>query len=57
MNKLAELTSSAIASFETNIFHFNPRISYPEDTWVQADPTFWKPKPASAAKPAAKPAP
>jgi hypothetical protein len=56
MKKLSELTASAVASTQTNLFHFNPRISYPLDAWVQADPSFWKSKPAAAAtKPAPKP--
>jgi len=54
MKKLSELTASAVVSSQTNLFRFNPRISYPLDAWVQADPTFWKPKPAM--KPVAKPA-
>ena len=56
MKKLAEMTASAIASSQTNIFRINPRISYPHPAMIQANPTFWKPKPAAAAtKPAAKP--
>ena len=36
---------------------FNPKISYPADEWVKADPGFWKLKPAAPAKKAeAKPA-
>jgi hypothetical protein len=54
MKKLSELTAAAIASSQVNLFHFSPAISYPADAWVQADPSFWKPKPAM--KPATKPA-
>jgi hypothetical protein len=53
MKKLAELEASSIASEQTNLFHFNPKMSYPADEWIKADPGFWKPK-AVAAAPAAK---
>jgi hypothetical protein len=59
MKKLAELSAAAIASSQTNLFSFNPRMSYPRDEWVKADPDFWKPKaaaPMAAKKPADKPA-
>jgi hypothetical protein len=60
MKKLAELSAAAIESSQTNLFMFNPRMSYPTDDWIKADPEFWKPKaaPAHAAakKPAEKPA-
>jgi hypothetical protein len=47
MKKLGELAAAAIESSQTNLFMFNPRESYPPDRWVAADPTFWKPKPAT----------
>ncbi len=58
MKKLNELTAAAIDSSETNLFAFNPRMSYVSEDWIKADPEFWKPKPApaAAAKPAKKPA-
>jgi len=49
MKKLNELSASAIESSETNLFAFNPRMSYVGEDWVKAD-AFWKVK---AAKPAA----
>ena len=53
MKKLAELTASCIEAQQTNLFRFNPKMSYPEDSWVKEDPTFWKPKmTAPAEKPA-----
>jgi hypothetical protein len=55
MKRLGELTASCIESQQTNLFRFNPKMSYPEDSWVKEDPTFWKPKislPAKAEKPA-----
>ncbi len=45
MKKLSELEASAVDSAQTNLFKFNPKMSYPPDAWVQADPEFWKPKP------------
>ena len=60
MKKLAALSAAAIESSQTNLFAFNPRMSYPADEWVKADPEFWKPKaaaaPAAGKKPAEKPA-
>src|SRR5260370_20891870 len=58
MKKLNELTAATIDSSETNLFMFNPRMSYVLEDWIKADPEFWKPKPAAAAaaKPAKKPA-
>lgn len=54
--KVNELNSGATISAETNYFAFNPEQSYPSKEYIDADPAFWKPKPAkSMAKPAAKP--
>jgi len=53
MKKLGELSAAAIESSQTNLFIFNPRMSYVSDEWIKADPDFWKPKasaPAAAAK-------
>jgi hypothetical protein len=44
MKKLGALTASCVESSQTNLFRFNPKISYPMDEWVKADPEFWKPK-------------
>ena len=58
MEKLAELSAATIDSSETNLFVFNPRMSYPSEEWIKADPEFWKPKAAMTEmkKPTAKPA-
>ena len=59
MKKLGELETSAVESTQTNLFVFNPGISYPPDEWIKADPDFWKPKaekPMTMKKPAEKPA-
>jgi len=57
MKKLDELSAVAIESIETNVFSFNPRMSYVSEDWVKADPDFWRPKkPAVAAAKPKKPA-
>jgi hypothetical protein len=55
MKKVRDLTASSIESEQTNLFEFNPKMSYPPEEWIKADP-FWKPKAAAAAKKAAAPA-
>jgi hypothetical protein len=54
LKKLAELSASCIESEQVNLFQFNPKMSYPAEEWIKADPEFWKPKMAAPA--AAKPA-
>ena len=54
MKRLAELTAAAVESSQTNLFAFNPRMSYPAEAWVKADPDFWKAKSASVATAAKK---
>src|SRR5581483_9148879 len=49
MKKLAELESAAVEFQQSNLFQFAPRMSYPPDAWVKADPDFWKPKAAAKA--------
>lgn len=44
MVKLRELEASGIESIQTNLFVFNPRMSYPRDEWLKADADFWSPK-------------
>lgn len=58
IKKLAELTAACVESSATNLFSFNPKLSYPADEWVKAAPDFWKAKPAAVPvkKPEAKPA-
>jgi hypothetical protein len=58
MKKLAELSAAAIQTSQTNLFAFNPRMSYPADEWTKADPEFWKAKgmAPAAGKKAEKPA-
>jgi len=58
MKKLGELSAAAIESSQTNLFAFNPRMSYVSEDWIKADPDYWKPKAThmAAKKPAEKPA-
>jgi hypothetical protein len=61
--KLRELTIDASQSAVSNIFAFNPKMSYVSAEMAAADPDFWTPKPAAKMaakakkeeKPAAKP--
>jgi hypothetical protein len=54
--KLRELRAASIDTDHTEIYSVNPVQSYPPDSFIKADPSYWKPKGATAAKPAAKPA-
>ena len=52
---LAKLASDGYAMVESNVFAFNPAMSYPSKEFVARDPEFWTPKPeAKAAAPAKK---
>ena len=57
--RLRELESAGTLSRETNVFSFNPAMSYVSQEVVATDPTFWTPKPAgkAVAKAAPKAAP
>jgi len=41
---------------DANLFEIDPKMSYPPDAFVKADPDFWKPKAgmAESKKPVAK---
>jgi len=52
MQKVRELTASSVESVQTNLFRFDPKMSYPPAEWIKED-SFWKPKPMAASKPAA----
>jgi len=53
MKKLDELYGATVENAHTELFSINPKQSYAPEEWVKADPEFWKPKPAAAAKPVA----
>jgi len=44
MKRLAELSASAIEWSETNLFAFDPAMSYASPEWIKADPDYWTPK-------------
>ena len=54
--QLRELRADAIEEERTELYSVNPAQSYVPESFIKADPGFWKPKSAMAAKPAAKPA-
>ena len=57
MKRLGELEASAVISRQANLFHFNPRMSYPPEQWITSDPEFWKMKtPMKSAPKKEKPA-
>jgi hypothetical protein len=41
MKKLDAMEASCLESVQTNLFAFDPKMSYPPDAWVKADPDFW----------------
>ncbi len=58
MKKFMKDVTDAVASTESVLFQFNPRMSYVSKEFAAVDPDFWTPKPAktvTSAKPAAKP--
>jgi hypothetical protein len=50
MKKLSELSAACLASTQTNLHQFNPKMSYPPEEWIKADPDFWKPTMTAAVK-------
>jgi hypothetical protein len=49
--QLRDFARAGMATSETKIFAFSPKMSYPSDELVARDPKFWKPKAVAAAKP------
>jgi hypothetical protein len=54
MKEMDKLYGETVDASHSELFSVNPRQSYVPDSWIKADPDFWRPKPAAA--PAAKPA-
>ena len=54
--KMAELRAAAIDEDRTELYSVNPGQSYVPESFIKADPGYWKPKSGAAAKAAAKPA-
>jgi hypothetical protein len=44
MKKIAELESACVASRESNLFVFDPKMSHAPEAITKADPEFWKTK-------------
>jgi len=51
--KIEDFDMSGVAESQVNIFAFSPKMSNVWKEWKDADPAFWNPKPAAAAKPKA----
>ena len=57
--KFQQLYADTVDDSHSELFAINPKQSYVDDSWVKADPDFWKPRAPAAkvpAAPAAKPA-
>jgi len=54
--KMDELFASCVESLQTQLFAFNPSMSYPAEEWIKSDPDFWKPKAVTAMTAPKKPA-
>lgn len=50
MKRVEALTASCLESSQSNLFVFRPKMSYPMEEWVKADPDFWRPKAAPVKK-------
>ena len=55
LKRLNELEGACVEFTQRNLFQFSPKMSYPPDEWVKADPDYWKPKAEATTKAAAKP--
>ena len=42
MKKIADLEASSVETTTTNLFAINPRMSYPQQEWIDKEPGFWK---------------
>ncbi|MGC9291838.1 MAG: hypothetical protein ACP5EP_03835 [Acidobacteriaceae bacterium] len=38
---LADMETPAIGSAQTDLFLFDPKMSYAPDSWTKADPDYW----------------
>ena len=48
--KMTKLASDGYLTIDSNIFAFDPKMSYPAKEFIAADPDFWTTKPPPAAK-------
>jgi hypothetical protein len=44
--KWSQLLTASVESGRIDLLAVDPEMSYPMESWVKADPDFWKPKPA-----------
>ena len=51
MKRAHELSAACLESTQTNLFSFEPKMSYVPSEWAKADPTFWGQKTVMAAVP------
>jgi hypothetical protein len=49
MKKLGNLEASCIESEQINLFLISPKMSRPPESWIKAEPDFWRPKSAAPA--------
>ncbi len=42
MKKMRDLEASCVASYQNNLFVIDPKMSYPPDAFIKAEPDFWK---------------
>ncbi len=47
LKKLAHLEASCLESKQTDLFSIDPKMSYPTENMLKADPEFWKPSQAA----------
>jgi hypothetical protein len=50
LKKMDELFGEAVDSSQSQLFAYNPAMSYVDDSWIKSDPDFWKPAPKLVAK-------
>jgi len=50
LKKMNELIGETVESTQTQLFAYNPAMSYVDDTWIKSDPDFWKPANKMVAK-------
>jgi hypothetical protein len=44
MKKMQELEAACVESRQTNLYVIDPKMSYPPEAWVKAEPDFWTAK-------------
>lgn len=58
LKKLDALEAECVESHQSNLFLFSPSMSRPPESWIKAEPDYWRHRPAAPARKAeTKPAP